>query len=86
MAIRDRLSRLEGDEAGLCAGGASACQRQPVETIMVTRIIYEDGSEDWQRPPRAEKSEPLCEFCPYREGGLPIRTIEVVRSVRAEGS
>ena len=85
MGIRDRLARLEGDEARLCEGSASPCQRWPIRTVEVTRRIYEDGSEDWQRPPRADKRKPLCEQCPYGPGGKkqPIRTIKIVRTVRA---
>ena len=83
MGLRDRLKRLEGSQP---------CQECPypakIQTFESTSIIYEDGSVDFQRDPRLRDREPsreLCERCPYGPGGLnpPIRTIEVVRTVRA---
>ena len=85
MAINDRLARLEGsrlcEECPLSPG--------PVRTFRSTRIIYPDGSEDFQRDPRLQDDEPstpkLCERCPYGPGGLepPIRTIHAIGTVHA---
>jgi hypothetical protein len=49
-----------------------------------TRILYDNGSEDWQRDPRCNEEPRRCSACPYGPGGLkpPIRTITVVRTVR----
>ena len=84
MAINDRLAQLEGEQR---------CEEcpfpQPIRTFRSTKIIYPDGSVDFQRDPRLQDDEPtapkLCPGCPYGLGGLepPIRTINVVRTVRA---
>ena len=84
MGLRDRISRLEGDQ--LC----EECPLPgPVRTFRSTRILYPDGSEDLQLDPRLQDDEPttpkLCERCPYGPGGLepPIRTIHVIGTVQA---
>ena len=84
MAINDRLARLEGSQP---------CQECPyparIRTFRSTRIVYGDGSVDFQRDPRLRDSEPsppkLCQGGPYALGGLkpPIRAIHIVRTVRA---
>ena len=84
MGIKDRLNRLEGGQ--LC----EECPLPgPIRTFRSNRIIYPDGSVDFQRDPRLQDDEPLppklCERCPYGPGGLkpPIRTIHIVGTVEA---
>jgi hypothetical protein len=70
MAIKDRLRRLEGDGPYLCQ--EAYCQR----IVFTETIVHPDGTEEQigEGPP------PLCEACPYREGGGPIRHIEVIKN------
>lgn len=70
MALRDRLNRLEGDSPELCK--ERYCMWAPTFGEV---IHYSDGSEErLGKPP-----PPLCEPCPHREGGDPIRYVEVVK-------
>ena len=85
MALRDRIAKLEGDQ--LCE---ECPYPRPIRTVEITRIAYPDGTVGHQRDPQDWADEPtpqLCERCPYRPSGKkqPIRTIEIVRTVRAEG-
>ncbi len=92
MGIEDRLRRLEGER--LCEGCPYAPGRQKVQIrqMETTKIIYPDGSVDYRRDPALapldEDQEPpreLCGLCPYADPARrPIRTIEVIRTVRAE--
>ena len=75
----ERLRRRIAGDPNLCE--ARACQG-PIVHTMATRVLYEDGTEEWQRPP-PKKRPPLCATCPYRHGGEPIRTIVIVRTVKA---
>ena len=84
MGLRNRLKRLEG------AQPCEVCPYpQPIRTLRSTKIVYPDGSVDFQRDSRLQDDEPttpkLCERCPYRPGGLepPIRTIHIIGTVRA---
>ena len=70
MAISDRLKKLVGDY------GPELCKERACRRIVTTEVIrYPDGSEErvGEEPPE------LCSECPHREGGGPIRQIEVVR-------
>jgi hypothetical protein len=70
MAIRDRLRRLEAERRPTLCEERHCLRRTTTEVIR-----YPDGTEDrlGAGPP------PLCERCPYREVGGPIRHIEVVK-------
>ena len=71
MAVRDRLRRLEGDH------GPELCSEPHCLRIITTEVIrYPDGSEEYVGDP----PPPMCESCPYREGGGTIRHIVVVKS------
>jgi hypothetical protein len=70
MAIRDRLRLLEAEL------GPTLCEeRHCLRRTTMEVIRYPDGTEDrlGKEPP------PLCEQCLYREGGGPIRHVEVVK-------
>ncbi len=85
MGIRDRLRRLEGDrECEECP------YRAPMRTVETLRVLYPDGTEDRRRDPRDTERGPgearaeVCDQCPHaRRGRVPIRVVEVVRTVRA---
>jgi hypothetical protein len=69
VAIEDRLKRLEGDSPDLCA-------ERPCVRLYTTEVIrYPDGTRERidEGPP------PKCAACPYREGGGPMRHLEVVK-------
>ncbi len=94
MGLKDRLRRLEGDRLCEDCPYSEATGRQKVEIrqMETTKIIYPDGSVDYRRDPALldedqEAARELCEECPYSEatGGTrtPIRTIEVIRTIRA---
>jgi hypothetical protein len=71
MGIEKRLRRLEAERGPkLCE--EHYCMRAPT---VVEVILHPDGTEErlGEGPP------PLCDLCPYREGGGPIRHIEVVK-------
>jgi hypothetical protein len=70
MAIKDRLRRLEGDGPDLCE--EAHCQR----IVTTETIVYPDGTEEQI----GEGLPPLCEACPYHEGGGPIRHIVVIKN------
>jgi hypothetical protein len=72
MGIEKRLRRLEAQRGPeLCE--ERYCMRAPT---FVEVIRYPDGMEDrlGEGPPS------LCEQCLYREGGGPIRHVEVVKT------
>ena len=68
MGLADRVKRLEGSGPELC--GQAYCMRF---TTVVS--LYPDGTEErlGEGPP------PLCDHCPYREGGGPIRHVEIIK-------
>jgi hypothetical protein len=71
MGIRDRLRRLEAERGpNLCE--ACHCLQAPT---FVEIIHYPDGSEERL----GDEPSPLCQRCPYCEGGGPIRHVEVVK-------
>jgi hypothetical protein len=70
MAIKVRLKLLEGDDPELCQ--EALCQR----IVITETIVHPDGTE----VQIGEGPPPLCEACPYHEGGGPIRHIEVART------
>jgi hypothetical protein len=84
VAIEDRLRRLEGGSQQLCGG----CPYDgPVLWLEHTRVLHDDGSEDFICDPRDtdELSEP-CSRCPYTNNPTPpITVVEVVRTVRVGG-
>ena len=73
MALADRLRRakkLEGVPV------PQLWEARPCVRLVTTEVIlYSDGTEEriGDGPP------PLCELCPYREGGGPIRHVEVLK-------
>ena len=72
MGIEKRLRRLEAQRGPkLCE--ERYCMRAPT---FVEVIRFPDGSDKRL----GEEPPPLCEQCPYREGGGPIRHVEVVKS------
>ncbi len=72
MALSRRLKKLEGNY------GPELCEERHClrPTTFVEVIRYPDGTMS----PVGDPPPPLCESCPYREGGGPIRHILVVRS------
>lgn len=73
MTLEDRLKRLEGEYGPeLCE--ERHCMRAPT---VVEVLCYPDGTEERQ----GEEPPPLCLACPYREGGGPLRVIEVMLPV-----
>jgi len=68
MGLAARVKRLEGD-------GPELCDQRYCMRLTTTEVnLYPDGTEErlGEGPP------PLCEHCPYREGG-PIRHIEIIK-------
>jgi len=73
MALADRLRRAKKLEAAV---GPQLCEARPCMRRVTTEVIvHPDGTEErlGEGPP------PLCDLCPYREGGGPIRHIEIVK-------
>jgi hypothetical protein len=67
------VGRLEG------AHGPQLCMERPcmrITTMEVSRYPGDIEEKVSELPP------PLCESCPYREGGGPIRHVEVVKRYR----
>ena len=84
MGLRDRISRLEGEQR------CEECPYpEPIQTFRSNKIVYPDGSVDLQLDPRLRDREPtpeLCPRCPFGPlGGLkpPIRTIHIIGTVQA---
>jgi hypothetical protein len=78
VALSDRLNRLEGDY-GPELREERYCTQAPT---FLEVIRYPDSTEERLDEP----APPLCASCPYADDpNPPIRHIEVVRTVRAEG-
>jgi hypothetical protein len=71
VALSDRRKKLEGHH------GPKLCEERYCmwAPTFVEVVRLPDGSEErvGRKPP------PLCPACPYREGGGPIRIVEIVR-------
>jgi hypothetical protein len=72
MGLAARVKQLEED-------GPELCEQRYCTRLVTTEVtLYPDGTADriGEEPP------PKCASCPYREGGGPIRHVEVVRRYR----